>query len=229
MRTAPLMLFLCAVLAGCGEFPRDAESTLEQVEAGRPLRVGWSVAEPWVRRGADGGPAGLEPDLVRRWAAARGVRVNWVEAGEAQIVEGLSDNAIDLGLAGFTDVAPWGALVGQTQPYISAKAVIGARPGVRAPDDWNGVSVAYDPRRPGLAALIRARKAVPDLNAPDFRAAYEPELGALGLVSTGTTLATERHAIATPPSENALTFALDRFLHRHRDAIERRLGQEARR
>src|SRR5688572_6084757 len=70
-------LALALVAAACDDFPRDARRTLEQVHGGgRPLRVGWSPAEPWVRAeaGADG-PDGIEPDLVRAWAASEGLRI----------------------------------------------------------------------------------------------------------------------------------------------------------
>ena len=91
-----LLPTLALCLAGCGEFPRDAHGTLDQVRAGRPLRVGWSVAEPQVRRGGPDGPAGVEPDLVRRWARGNGVRIAWTEAGEAQLVEALGANELDV-------------------------------------------------------------------------------------------------------------------------------------
>jgi len=219
---------LCAGLAGCGDFPRDAEDTLEQVQAGRPLRVGWSAAEPWVRDAGGGEPAGIEPELIRRWAAQRGVRLTWIEGGEAQLVEGLSENSLDVAVAGFTDRAPWGGKIGQTQPYLEAKLVIGAKTGAAIPGDWEGVAVAHDPARPEFAALLRKEKAVPTTGDAPFRAVYEPELTAAGLVPSGTTLRTERRTIATAPSENALAFALDRFLHANKDAIERRLAEEGR-
>ena len=59
---------LVVLAAGCDGYPKDANGTLERVRAGeRPLRVGRSPAEPWVRapearRGE--GPAGVEPDLM---------------------------------------------------------------------------------------------------------------------------------------------------------------------
>lgn len=229
MKTASLVLASLLPLTGCGDFPRDAKDTLKQVEAGRPLRVGWSTAEPWVKRGPNGEPAGLEPDLIRAWAAEHGMRVRWIEAGEAQLVEALGENTLDAAVAGFAKSAPWGARIGQTQPYLSPKLVIGARPGAGAPGDWDGVPVSYDPRRPQVAALIKAEGAVPVTGDAPFRAVYEPELGALGLISTGTTLITEQRTIAVPASENALALSLDRFLHARKGAIERRLAEEARR
>jgi ABC-type amino acid transport substrate-binding protein len=227
VRAKSILSCLLLILApGCSNFPRDAEDTLREVGRGRPLVVGWSAAAPWVRSAGGGEPAGIEPDLVRRWAATRGIQIQWVEAGEAQIVEGLNGNSLDLGVAGFTDKAPHGGLIGQTQPYLQVKAVIGMAPGTRGPSTWEGVRVSHDPARPDFAALILAEKAIPTTGPAPYRLVYEPELARAGLVATGKTLRTERRTIATAPSENALTLELDRFLHANKPAIEARLAAE---
>jgi ABC-type amino acid transport substrate-binding protein len=215
-------------MSGCTDFPRDAEDTLKQVESGRPLRVGWSNASPWVRAKPGGEPAGIEPDILRRWAASRGIRIQWIEAGEAQIVEALNEASLDVGIAGFTTQAPHGGLIGMTQPYLRARAVIAMRPGTKAPETWEGVAVSYDAKRPDFAGLLMRHQAVPSTGTADFRLLYEPELAVAGLVSTGTKLRTEQRTIATAPSANALTLALDQFLHSNRRAIEARLAQEGR-
>lgn len=220
-------LFGAFALGGCADFPKDAASTLDQVRDGRPVRVGWSAAEPWVKRGPGGEPRGLEPDLIRAWSAANGARVIWVEAGEAQLVEGLNRNALDIAVAGFTAAAPHGGAIGQTQPYLKTRMVIGARPGADVPDSWRGVPVAYAAARADVAAALRAEKAVPVTHDAPFRAVWEPELAAANLAATGTKLTTAQRTIATAPSENALTLSLDRFLHSRKAAIEARLAREA--
>ena len=219
---------LCVALPSCGDFPRDAEDNLKQAEAGRSLRVGWSSAGPWVRGVPGGEPAGIEPDIIRRWAASRGFKVQWVEASEGQLVEGLNENSIDIAVAGFTDQAPHGGMVGQTQPYLQAKVVIGMRPGASAPEKWKGVTVSYDPRRPEFAGLLLKEKAVPTTGPAPYRILYEPELAAAGLVAADRPLRIERRTIATGPSANALTLALDKFLHANKASIEARLAQEGR-
>ncbi len=235
--TTAAALALGFALAGCDGYPKDANDTLERVRAGeRPLRVGWSPAEPWVRvveAGRGDGPAGVEPDLVRAWAASVGARIEWVPGGEAQLVQALQRNAVDVAVAGFSDDAPWGSKTGQTQPYLKAEAVVGAAPGAAVPRDWDGVEIRHDRRRPDLAAAVRRIGAVPVPADPGgmapLAAAYAPELAALGLAPTGKTLAAERRVVATAPAENALTLALDRFLLPRGEEIGRRLAAEARR
>ncbi len=213
---------------GLCRLPRDAEETLREVLQGRPLRVGWSSAAPWVRSVRGGEPVGIEPDIIRRWASMRGVRIQWVEASEGQIVEGLNGNSLDVGIAGFTDQAPHGGMIGQTQPYLQPRLVIGRAPGAIVPSNWEGVRVFHDPSRPEFAALLLEHKAIPTSGDAQYRLLYEPELAPAGLVSTGKLLRTDRRTIATAPSENALTLALDEFLHANKPAIEARLAQEGR-
>ncbi|MDP9413116.1 MAG: transporter substrate-binding domain-containing protein [Pseudomonadota bacterium] len=225
-------LFSCVVwaaLSACADFPRDAEGTLREVQQGRPLTVGWSSAAPWVRSVGRGEPVGIEPDIIRRWASERGMRIQWVEASEGQIVEGLNGNSLDVGIAGFTDQAPHGGLIGQTQPYLQPRVVIARVPGAAVPSNWEGVGISYDPARPEFAALLREHEAIPTAGGAQYRLLYEPELARAGLVSTGKTLRTDKRTIATAPSENALTLALDEFLHANKPAIEARLAQEGRR
>ena len=223
---------LALLLHGCGDFPKDANETLKRAAAGEPLKVGYSAAEPWVRdSGSPAGPGGIEPSLVREWAQANGLRISWVKGGEGQLVEALGENSVDLAVGGFLASNPHGAMIGTTQPYLTAKIVIGAAPGASAPEDWEGVPVRYDARRPEFAAAIARAKAVPVPAHPSqlrpFAAVYEPELQALGLGSTGKTLLTEKRVIATAAAENALTLSLDKFLHARKAEIEARLAAEA--
>ncbi len=226
-RSLLTLVALPLMISACADFPRDAEGTLKQAKAGRPLRVGWSAAEPWVSEGG-AEPAGIEPDLIRAWAKPRNIRIQWIQASEAQLVEGLSENSLDVAVAGFTKRAPWGGRIGQTQPYLSPKVMIGARPGIAVPDEWSGVRIWHDPERPEVAGLLRRQGAVPTTRPAPYAAAYEVELTAMGLSPTGKVLRKEQRTIATAPSENALTLSLDRFLHANRAAIEARLAETVR-
>lgn len=227
-RSAILALFL--TLAGCGDFPRDSEDTLERAKRGEPLTVGYSLAEPWVRAGANG-PGGLEADLVRAWAAETRVPLQWVEGGESQLVDGLHGGTLDLVVGGFTAKTPHGPKVGMTQPYFTAELVVGTVPGVPKPESLDKLDIRYDRRRPEFAAAIRGAGGNPIPADPGalrpIAAVYAPELGRLGLENSGKRLLKEKRVIATAPGENALALSLDKFLHAHRSEIEARLGAEA--
>jgi hypothetical protein len=123
--------------------------------------------------------------------------------------------------------------MGRTQPYVRRPIVIGAAAGAAAPDDWEGVEVRYDGRRPEFAAAISKGGAVPVAAAPSaltpFAAVYRQELSALGLADTGKKLKSEKRVIAAAPAENALVLSLDKYLHAHKAQIEARVAAEARR
>jgi len=113
-----MTLALGLTLGARDDHPKDAQDTLEQGRGGqRPLRVGWSPAEPWVRAHAGpDGPGGLEPDLVRTWAASVGARIECVPGGEAQLMHALQRNALDVAVAGFTSSGPGAAGSGRPSP-----------------------------------------------------------------------------------------------------------------
>jgi ABC-type amino acid transport substrate-binding protein len=225
-------LALVLLLGACGEFPKDSRGTLDRVRAGEPLKVGFSPAAPWVGAAAGPeGPSGIEPDLVRSWASANNVRISWAESGESQLVEALAGNAVDLAVGGFTDSSPHGATIGMSQPYLTTPVVIGAVSGAAAPEEWKGVEVRYDARRPEFAAAIAKAGATPVPAGPGglrpFAAVYRQELAAFGLSDTGRKLKTERRTIAAAPSENALVLSLDKYLHANKRAVEARIAAEA--
>jgi hypothetical protein len=220
------------MLAGCGEFPKDTSGTLDAVRAGRPLRVGWSVAPPWVEAPGAGSsePAGVEPELVRAFAESIGAKLEWVLAGETQLAEALQANALDIGIGGFSTDGAWAGKVGQTQAYVTMQATIGVAGSTPVPDRWKRVAVRYDRGREDIATALKQLGAEPVPAEPggDLKpvgAAYEPEMAALGLRSVNKKLFQKDRVIATPPAENALVFALDRFLNERRNAIRDRLAR----
>ncbi len=232
MRLPPLLALIC-LLGACSDFPKDAKETLEKARTGEPIIVGFSTSEPWVGEAGPQGPSGIEPDLIRAWAQANGIRVDWIEGGETALVEALAQNNAHLALGGFLSNTPHGALIGTTQPYLTTPIVIGAAAGAVAPEDWEGVEVRHDGRRPEFAAAISKAGAVPVAAAPGalrpFAAVYRQELGALGLTDTGKTLKTEKRVIAAAAAENALVLSLDKYLHARKPQIEARVAAEARR
>ena len=81
MNTAPCLAAALLALAGCSDFPRDPDGTLERVEAAGVIRLGvvsGAAREPVAEarrevRGEEVGECGAEtpPRYHRGWIAAR--------------------------------------------------------------------------------------------------------------------------------------------------------------
>lgn len=103
MRRTALSLCFALAVAGCGDFPRDAEGTLERIRAERTLRVGLiapvSAAEPKVAAllGAIGDETGARPQP---------------SSGEAEtILKRLEEGEIDLAIGRFDKKTLWASSV----------------------------------------------------------------------------------------------------------------------
>ncbi|WP_199424935.1 transporter substrate-binding domain-containing protein [Actinotalea solisilvae] len=122
-------LGILTLLAGCGvTIPTDPEDTLEDVRGG-VLRVGVSTDPPWTEEAPDpggSGPAGIEPQLVRDFAASLGAEVEWTRGGEADLVDQLHRDELDLVVGGLTTTSPWAAHATLTYPYAEATGPEGA-------------------------------------------------------------------------------------------------------
>src|SRR5829696_4777577 len=102
-----LLVAFAVLVAGCGSvrIPADPDGTLDRVRGG-VLRVGVSPHEPWTTVTA-AEPGGIEPDLVRRWAAGLGARVAWTVGGEQPLVQAMERGELDLVIGGITADTPW--------------------------------------------------------------------------------------------------------------------------
>lgn len=137
---ALLPVLAAGLLTGCGtSLPADPEGTLERVRDGQ-LRVGVSANAPWTETRDGAEPAGIEPDLVREFAATLNARIQWSEGGEEKLVDELERGNLDIVLGGLTKDTPWAEKVAVTAPYTEAtdgygetrKHVIAAPPGENA-------------------------------------------------------------------------------------------------
>ncbi|EMY32588.1 lipoprotein [Arthrobacter crystallopoietes BAB-32] len=118
-------LLLVAALAGCGlAMPTDPDGTLQDITGGT-LRVGVteSVTEnhDFVRLQPGAEPAGIEPELVRGFAATREASIEWVEGSEHQLVEDLKHGELDLVIGGLANDTPWSKHAGMTRPYAETR------------------------------------------------------------------------------------------------------------
>ncbi|UOQ60851.1 hypothetical protein MUN76_02380 [Leucobacter rhizosphaerae] len=99
-------VILLGTITACGlQIPSDPDGTLSDV-AGGTLRVGVST-EPGVITASGDTFDGPAADLVDGLADELGAEVEWHPLGEESIVRMLEDDALDLGVGGFTDATPW--------------------------------------------------------------------------------------------------------------------------
>jgi polar amino acid transport system substrate-binding protein len=148
-----LLVIAAALLFGC-QFPRDPEGTLDRVRGG-VMRVGVTHAEPWVKlKGAE--PAGVEVELVERFAETLGARVEWVEGSESDLMEALHGRHLDVVIAGLTRRSEWQRVAALTRPYVTYEVVIAApdrETAERLSEDLEGERIAVEANSPEAAKL----------------------------------------------------------------------------
>lgn len=216
-RWSLLVLVVAVVLCGC-RFPQDPEGTLDRVTGG-VMRVGVSESDPWVTL-AGGEPAGVEVELLERFAATLDARVEWVEGSETELMEALHGRQLDVVVAGLTRRSEWQRVAALTRPYVTTQVVIAApdqRTADRLSGDLGGERIAVEAHSPEAAKLEEDTDAIV-VPVDDVAAAEGPvvvhdyELDDLGLVRTDAELDEHEHAMATAMGENAFLVALERFL-----------------
>jgi len=104
-----------AALAGCGPYPRDADDLSRQA-AQDAMRVGASDDPPWVRIAPDGSVSGPEAELVQRFAATHGYRVEWKPGGHDALMLDLERARLHAVIGGHDPKSPWKPEVGWSRP-----------------------------------------------------------------------------------------------------------------
>jgi polar amino acid transport system substrate-binding protein len=124
-------VLMALLLAACG-LPRDPEKTSGRVAQTHELRVGVTDNDPWVTA-QQAEPRGIEPGLVRAFAARLGAHVLWTRGSEASLAHLLKHHDLDLAIGGFDAKTPWKSIAGVSQPFAETsdkkKHVILAQPG----------------------------------------------------------------------------------------------------
>lgn len=109
-------LAIAALAAGCGiNLPTDPSGTLTNTVGGT-IRVGYSP-EVGLIEGNDAVPTGPLVDLAEGFADEIHAKVAWSMHGEEKLVVMIEEDALDLGVGGFTEQTPWGERVGVTRWY----------------------------------------------------------------------------------------------------------------
>ena len=228
--TAAVLLALA--VAGCG-IPRDPEGTLDRVRGGT-LRAGITASEPWTT--LEGGrPGGVEVELVERFAAELGARVEWVDGAEADLMAALEVRELDLVVGGLTADTPWQAKAAITRSYATTRVVVAVPASQPPPGDIAGMRVAVEAGSDAAGILEDKTDAIPvrvaDVTQVKGSAVAVDEwlLDDLGLRDTGVHLSKAKHVMATPLGENAFLVRLERFLIAHQAEVPALLDAAARR
>jgi polar amino acid transport system substrate-binding protein len=231
MRSVLAAGLAAVLLAGCG-IPRDPEGTLARVEGGT-LRVGITASEPWTR--LDGGePGGVEVELVERFAAEIGARVEWVDGSEAELIGALEVRELDLVVGGLTADTPWQQKAAITRSYVTTRTVVAVPAAEPVPDDIAGLRVAVEGGTEAAGVLEDKTDAVPvvveDVTRVRGSAVVVDDwlLDDLGLKDTGVHLLKDKHVMAAPLGENAWLVRLERFLMERPGEIAALLDAEGR-
>jgi polar amino acid transport system substrate-binding protein len=218
------------LLAGCG-IPRDPETTLERVRGGT-LRAGITASDPWTT--LEGGrPGGVEVELVERFAAELGARVEWVDGSEADLIGALEVRELDLVVGGLTADTPWQTKAAITRSYATTRVVVAVPASQPVPDDIAGLRVSVEAGTDAAGILEDKTDAVP-VRVPDVTkvkgsavAVDEWLLDNLDLRDTGVHLRKVKHVMAAPLGENAFLVRLERFLIANQDQVPALLDAEA--
>jgi polar amino acid transport system substrate-binding protein len=230
--TIAAALLAVALNAGC-RFPDDVEGTLDRVEGGT-LRVGVIDNPPWVvLEGGD--PRGVEPTLLRRFAAGLDAEIAWFEGTEPDLMEALHGFQLDVVVGGITRSSPYAKEVSITAPYVDTEIQIGVPPGSDIPDDLGGVEI-WVQRYSEPAALLKQEEedALPrffdrldEVDGPALLDTYE--IDAIDYERTDYILRDDEHAFAVPAGENAFLIELEQFLLDRGEEAEDLLSIEAER
>ncbi|MBA3438797.1 MAG: transporter substrate-binding domain-containing protein [Pyrinomonadaceae bacterium] len=223
-----LLLVLIASTCVTCNLPRDAEGTLERARGAR-VRVGLVENEPWVKR-VNGEPAGVEVELVRRFAAQLNATPEWFWGNEQEHMEALKRFELDLVVGGITESTPWQKDVGLTNSYFENQIKVGVPRSSPLLENLKGVRVAAK-QGEAVAAYLEEEDAIPvrvddpsQVNGPV--AASEWQLEQWGFAVTDMELHTEKHVMIVPPGENGWLARLEQFLHEQRTQVKGMLQQQ---
>lgn len=220
MATAALCSALTCLIAAGGagcQFPADPEGTLERVRGGT-LRVGVVDNEPWVVLAPGEPPAGVEPELVRRFAERLDADVEWVEGSESELAAAIRGFQLDPIVGGLTRSWPYATDAALTRSYVDTEIELGVPSGTEIPDSLGGMEIWVE-RGSEAAALLRQEEddaeplyfeRLEQVDGPALLNTYE--IAALGFERTDYILRDDEHVMAAPSGENAFLVELDNFL-----------------
>lgn len=213
MRRLAILLIAALAVVGC-DVPRDPEGTLERVADGT-MRVGVSESPPWVvLEGSE--PAGVEVEIVKRFAEDIGAEIEWHEGTVEELAAALHVRELDLVIAGLTSTAKITSEATLTHPYLTTQVVVAVPPDSEVDEDITGLEVAVEEASEAAGILEKEDvvvRRVPDVLEVEGPIAVESFLvDDLGYDDTGVRLVESDQVMAVPHGENAWLVRLERFL-----------------
>lgn len=209
---------LLGATLSCG-MPRDPELTLAGIEKGGVLSAGLVREEPALDA--------AHRWLVEQYAARLGVKVEWTEDAQSELLEALRRHHLHLVVGGLQERHFSGWRVALSVPYLRSRLTLGAPPGVALPTEARGVEAVIDPPSDEVRHWLeehggKVTAAGPLIAAEDYR------LEARGLSLSEVTLHEEARVVAVAEGENALLRSVDLFIHDHRDRFRATLKENLR-
>ena len=211
----------------CASPPADPEGTLDRVTGGT-MRVGITESDPWT---ALEGPAGVEVELVERFAERLDADIEWTEGSEQELFGALHVGSLDLVIGGLTSTNPNSSEATLTYPFHTSEVVVGVPRGGSL-DDIAGEEVVVE-KGSESAGLLRKSDAVPvyvdDLTAVDRELVAVDDwlLKDLGLADSGITLSTSEHVMAVRHGENGWLVELESFLFENAELVKELLAEDS--
>jgi polar amino acid transport system substrate-binding protein len=236
MYKAPVRLTVAAAvaiiavgIAAC-DYPRDPEDTLDHVQGGT-MRVGVIDDPPWVDLSGPE-PRGVEPELLREFAATQDAEIEWVEGPESELIAAMVGFQLDVVIGGLTQTTPWAKEVSTTLPYVDTEIVFAVPPGEEL-TELEGAEIWVEENSEAAALLQQEEAAahpihyeeLSEIDGPALLDSYYIE--PLGYERAGQIQQDDDHVMAVPPGENAMLVELGSFLFDRTEEAEELLLEEA--
>lgn len=226
-----LAIAVYILLSGCGEYPKDARNTLQNIKEQGVLQVGVIENPPWVVR-EESGAEGVEPEIVRRLARHLDVDVRWHWGTTAEVIHALELYQIDLAIGGLTAGPRLPKTVAASNPYHTTRYTVGFPPALQSiPARLEKQPVAVSRISPMHEALIREQAEIHSMDNPESSnfpmAGPVWKLEARGYNPAPWTLLTQEQVMVVTKGENAWLLKLQRHLNQLTGVNERLRELEA--
>ncbi len=116
LRIHNFLIFLTVFLLSCDRFPRDQEGSLKEIHGKGEIMAGLTENPPFVYWN-NGEPQGIEPEMIKAFAASIGVDVKWIRGSSEDNFRLLQNGRLQIAAGGFDKNSPWKKDVYFTRPH----------------------------------------------------------------------------------------------------------------